>query len=172
MFRAARRPRARIVGRSGRSRTREATMEAGRRATAPSSLSARRETAGFRIEGAAAESEGVDGQVLRNYTGPGCVSANSSTKHHVYSSNTDPGVRGYAGPDFQAAVADPDGLTNIERMSRAFRRPARVVGCSGSWVQLEYVRMGRLGPNRIWRDFPVRQRAPARAWFRSGNPGE
>lgn len=124
------------------------------------------------IDGAAAESEGVDGQVLRNYTGPGWVSANYVEATIVMAGTGDPARQGYSRPDFGAAVADPDGATNIEQMTRALRRPARVVACSGPWVQLEYIRMGRLGPDGRWRDFPVRQRAPARAWFRSGNPGE
>lgn len=125
-----------------------------------------------RIEGAAAESEGFDGEVRRNYTGPGWVSANFVEATIVMVGTGDPARQGYSGPDFEAAVADPDGLTNIERMMRALRRPARVVACSGPWVQLEYVRMGRLGSDQRWRDFPARERSTARAWFRSGAPGE
>lgn len=125
-----------------------------------------------RIDGAAAESEGFDGEVRRNYTGPGWVSANYVEATIVMVGTGDPARRGYAGPGFETAVADPDGATNIERMSRTLRRPARVVACSGPWVELEYVRMGRLGPDERWRDVPVRQRTTARAWFRSGNPGE
>jgi hypothetical protein len=125
-----------------------------------------------RIEDAAAETEGFDGEVRRNYTGPGWVSANMVEATIVSSSTSDPGVRGYAGPGFGNAVSDPDGFTNIERMMRTLHRPARVVGCSGAWVQLDYVRMGRLGADGLWRDFPARERIPARAWFRSGQPGE
>lgn len=125
-----------------------------------------------RIDGAAAESEGYDGEVRRNYTGPGWVSANYVETTVVMVGTGDPARQGYSGPGFESAVADPDGLTNIERMTRALRRPARVIACRGPWVQLEYVRMGRLGPDERWRDFPVAQRVPARAWFRSGEPGE
>lgn len=125
-----------------------------------------------RIDGAAAESEGFDGEVRRNYTGPGWVSANFVEATVVMVGTGDPARQGYSGPGFEAGVADPDGLTNIERMTRTLRRPARVVACSGPWVQLEYVRMGRLGRDERWRDFPAAQRVPARAWFRSGNPGE
>jgi hypothetical protein len=125
-----------------------------------------------RIEGAAAESEGLDGEVLRNYTGAGWVSANMVEPTIIYASSTDPGRQGYADPDTGARILDPDGLTNIEIMSRTLRRPARIVGCSGPWLQLEYIRIGRLGPEGRWRDFPTRQRVTARAWFRSGNPGE
>ena len=125
-----------------------------------------------RIEGAAAETEGVDGEVRRNYTGPGWVSANHVEATIVTMQAGDPGTRGYRGPDFESGVADPDGLTNIERMRDQLRRPARVVGCSGPWVQLDYFRMGRLGPDGVWRDLPPRERAPVRAWFRSGAPGE
>lgn len=125
-----------------------------------------------RIEGAAAESEGFDGEVRRNYTGPGWVSANFVEATVVMVGTGDPARQGYSGPGFESAVADPDGLTNIERMTRALRRPARVIGCRGSWVQLEYVRMGRLGRDERWRDFPANGRTPVRAWFQSGNPGE
>jgi hypothetical protein len=125
-----------------------------------------------RIEGAAAESEGYDGEVRRNYTGAGWVSANYVEATIVMVGTGDPARQGYSGPAFESAVADPDGLTNIERMTRTLRRPARVVGCSGAWVQLEYVRMGRLGRDERWRDFPAAQRVTTRAWFRSGEPGE
>jgi len=124
-----------------------------------------------RIADAAAESEGADGQVRRNYTGPGWVSANLVEPTIISMQSGDPGTRGYAGPDFSSAVIDPDGLTNIERMHR-FRQHPRLVACRGSWVQLDYVRSGRLNASGRWVDFPVRQRVPARAWFRSGNPGE
>ena len=125
-----------------------------------------------RIQDAAAESEGYDGQVLRNYTGPGWVSANHVEATIVTMQAGDPGTRGYVRPDFGAEVADPDGLTNIENMERTLHRPPLIVGCSGPWVQLDYVRMGRLGADGRWRDFPSRQRVPVRAWFRSGEPGE
>ena len=125
-----------------------------------------------RIEGAAAESEGYDGEVRRNYTGPGWVSANYVEASVVMVGTGDPARQGYSRPAFESAVADPDGLTNIERMTRTLRRPARVVACSGPWVQLDYVRMGRLGRDERWSDFPVAQRVQARAWFRSGDPGE
>jgi hypothetical protein len=125
-----------------------------------------------RIEGAAAESEGVDGEVRRNYTGAGWVSANYVEATIVQVGTGDPARQGYMRPDFGAGVVDPDGLTNIEQMHREMRRPARVVACSGPWVQLDYFRMGRPGPDGIWREFSPRERIPARAWFRSGAPGE
>lgn len=126
----------------------------------------------LRIDGAAAETEGFDGEVRRNYTGPGWVSANLVEPTIVTMRAGDPGTLGYAAPDFQAAVVDPDGLTNIELMEQALRRPARVVACSGPWIQLDYVRMGRPAPDGRWRDFAASERMPARAWFRSGAPGE
>ena len=122
-----------------------------------------------RITGAAAESEGLDGEVRRNYTGPGWVSASMVEPTIVSMQTGDPGTRGYAAPN--GAVSDPDGLTNVERMHRFGQRP-RLVGCSGFWVQLDYVRSGRLNANGRWVDFPVRERRQARAWFRSGEPGE
>lgn len=124
----------------------------------------------LRIDGAAAESEGADGEVRRNYTGPGWVSAALVEPIIVSMRTGDPGTRGYAGPAFSAAVLDPDGLTNIERM-RTVRRHARIVACDGVWVQLEYVRSGRLVDGR-WVDFAPAERRTARAWFRSGEPGE
>ena len=124
-----------------------------------------------RIVDAAAESEGFDGEVRRNYTGPGWVAASMVEPTIVSMQTGDPGTRGYAAPQASAAVTDPDGLTNVERMHR-FGQRARLVGCSGSWVQLDYVRSGRLNANGRWVDFPVRERRPARAWFRSGAPGE
>ncbi len=124
-----------------------------------------------RIADAAAESEGTDGEIRRNYTGPGWVSANMVEPTIVSMRSGDPGTRGYAGPDFSSAVIDPDGLTNIERMHR-FRQHPRLIGCRGAWVQLAYVRSGRLNANGRWVDFPARERTPARAWFRSGEPGE
>jgi hypothetical protein len=125
-----------------------------------------------RIEGAASESEGADGEVRRNYTGAGWVSASFVDPSIVSTRTGDPGERGYAGPDFSAPVADPDGLTNIERMHRNLGQHPRVVGCQGPWVQLDYIRVGRLGANGVWADFPASERRPARAWFRSGAPGE
>jgi len=124
-----------------------------------------------RITDAAAEVEGADGEVRRNYTGPGWISATMVEPTIVSMRSGDPGSRGYAGPDFSAPVADPDGLTNIERMHRLRRHP-RVVACRGAWVQLDYVRSGRLGANGRWIDFPARDHRQARAWFRSGAPGE
>lgn len=124
-----------------------------------------------RIVDAAAESEGGDGEIRRNYTGPGWVSVNMVEPTIVSMQTGDPGTRGYAGPDFSAAVTDPDGLTNVERMHR-FRQHPRLVACRGAWVQIDYVRSGRLNANGRWVDFPVRERRPARAWFRSGEPGE
>ena len=124
-----------------------------------------------RIADAAAESEGFDGVVRRNYTGRGWVAASMVEPTIVSMQTGDPGTRGYAGPDFSAAVTDPDGLTNIESMHRFGQRP-RLVACRGSWVQLDYVRSGRLNANGRWVAFPVRERRPARAWFRSGQPGE
>jgi hypothetical protein len=124
-----------------------------------------------RIADTAAESEGSDGEVRRNYTGPGWISANMVEPTIVYSSTADPAVRGYASPGFSSAVVDPDGLTNVEQMNRRGRH-ARLVACRGSWVQLEYVRSGRLGPNGRWIHFAAGEEVPARAWFRSGNPGE
>lgn len=124
-----------------------------------------------RIADTAAESEGADGEVRRNYTGPGWISASMVAPTIVSMRTGDPGTRGYAAPAFSAAVSDPDGLTNVERMSR-FGRPATLVGCRGAWVQLDYVRSGRLAANGRWVDFPASARRPARAWFRSGNPGE
>jgi hypothetical protein len=125
-----------------------------------------------RIDGAAAEVEGADGEVRRNYTGPGWVSANHVEATIVMVGTGDPARQGYARPDFAAGVADPHGLTNIERMQQTLRRPARVVACSGPWVQLDYVRMGRTNADGQWREFPASERTPARAWFRSGAPGE
>jgi hypothetical protein len=124
-----------------------------------------------RITDAAAEVEGFDGEVRRNYTGPGWVAASMVEPTIVSMQTGDPGTRGYAAPQASAAVTDPDGLTNVERMHR-FGQRARLVGCSGSWVQLDYVRSGRLNANGRWVDFPVRERRQARAWFRSGDPGE
>lgn len=124
-----------------------------------------------RIVNAAAESEGSDGEVRRNYTGPGWVSANMVEPTIVSLRTGDPGTRGYAGPGLSAAISDPDGLTNVERMHRFGQHP-RLVACHGAWVQLDYVRSGRLNANGRWVDFPVRERRPARAWFRSGEPGE
>jgi len=83
----------------------------------------------------------------------------------------DPGTRGYAGPSFSAAVTDPDALTNIEQMNRRGQH-ARLVACRGSFVQLDYVRSGRLSPAGRWVHFAPGETVPARAWFRSGNPGE
>jgi hypothetical protein len=124
-----------------------------------------------RIAHAAAESEGADGEVRRNYTGPGWISANMVEPTIVSARTGDPGTRGYAGPSFAAAVTDPDGLTNIEQMIRRGERP-RLVGCRGFFVQLDYVRSGRLSPNGRWVHFSPGGHVPARAWFRSGNPGE
>lgn len=124
-----------------------------------------------RIADAAAESEGADGEIRRNYTGPGWVSANMIEPTIVSMQTGDPGTRGYAGPGPSSPITDPDGLTNVERMLR-FGQHARLVACQGAWVQLDYVRSGRLDANGRWVDFPVRERRPARAWFRSGNPGE
>jgi hypothetical protein len=124
-----------------------------------------------RIAEAAAESEGADGEIRRNYAGPGWISANMVEPTIVSMRTGDPGTRGYAGPDLFSAITDPDGLTNVERMRR-FGRHARLVACQGIWVQLDYVRSGRLDANGRWLDFPVRERRPARAWFRSGAPGE
>ena len=124
-----------------------------------------------RITDAAAEVEGADGTVRRNYTGSGWVTAAMVEPTIVSMRTGDPGSRGYVSPDFSAAVADPDGLTNIERMRRLRQHP-RIVACRGAWVQLDYVRSGRLGANGRWVDFPARDRRPARAWFRSGDPGE
>ncbi len=124
-----------------------------------------------RIADAAAEVEGYDGEVRRNYTGPGWVAASMVEPTIVSMRTGDPGTRGYAAPDGASAVIDPDGLTNVERMRR-FGQRARLVGCRGAWVQLAYVRSGRLDANGRGVDFPARERRPARAWFRSGNPGE
>ncbi|HTU10859.1 MAG TPA: SH3 domain-containing protein [Allosphingosinicella sp.] len=124
-----------------------------------------------RITDAAAEVEGFDGEVRRNYTGPGWVSAALVEPTIVSARAGDPGSRGYAGPSFSAAVSDPDGLTNVERMRRGRQNP-RIVACRGAWVQLDYTRSGRLGGNGRWADFPARERQQARAWFRSGAPGE
>ena len=124
-----------------------------------------------RIADAAAESEGTDGEVRRNYTGPGWVAASMVEATIVSMRTGDPGTRGYAGPSLSAAVTDPDALTNVEQMIRRGRHP-RLVGCSGSFVQLDYVRSGRLSPAGRWVHFAPAEERPARAWFRSGNPGE
>ncbi len=124
-----------------------------------------------RIADTAAESEGADGEVRRNYTGPGWISANMVEPTIVSLRTGDPGTRGYAGSSFSAAVTDPDGLTNIEQMIRRGERP-RLVACRGSFVQLDYVRSGRLSPAGRWVHFSPGGHVPARAWFRSGNPGE
>jgi len=124
-----------------------------------------------RITGAASESEGADGEVRRNYTGQGWIAASMVEPSIVSLRNGDPGSRGYAGPSFGAAVSDPDALTNVEQMIRRGRHP-RLVACRGAFVQLDYVRSGRLSPAGRWVHFAPGEEVPARAWFRSGNPGE
>jgi len=132
--------------------------EAGRRGARYGPVFAIREVQSgwVRIADAAAESEGADGEVRRNYTGSGWVSANFVHPSIVTTNNGDPGSRGYSRPDFAARVADPQGYANIERARRDGRHP-RLLACQGPWVELEYRQAGG---------------RTARAWFRSGAPGE
>lgn len=122
-----------------------------------------------RIEGAEAVSEGVNG-TRRNYTGAGWVSANLVEPIIVPSSTSDPANRGYDRPQFDTLVVDQNGTTNIEQNGRMLRRSARITACSGEWLELDYLRMGWLGPNGRWRDYPPRERTRVRGWFRSGRP--
>lgn len=164
-------PQARILGRLYSVLDPEEAHHGGRRRYGPIFAIREVRNGWVRIADAAAEVEGADGEVRRNYTGPGWVSANMVEPTIVSARTGDPGTRGYAGPSLRAAVTDPDGLTNIEQMLRRGERP-RLVACRGSFVQLDYVRSGRLSPAGRWVHFAPGGHIPARAWFRSGNPGE
>lgn len=122
-----------------------------------------------RIEGADAVSEGVDG-TRRNYTGAGWVSANLVEPIIVPDDISHPANRGYDRPQFDTLAVDPNGTTNIEQYGRVLRRSPRITACSGAWLELDYVRMGWLGPNGRWRAYPPRERGRVRAWFLSGRP--